>query len=97
MTHVVTTAAGTIAVPDGVLLDIAVRAAESRGGVRVRRRRAIDLEAGIVRLSVAALRGEPVLEVAERAQEDVAEALWTMCALEARVDVHVGELQEVER
>ena len=92
MTHVVTTPDGTVVVPDGVLLDIAVRAAESSGGVRVRRRRAIDLEAGIVRLSVAARRGEPILEVAGRAQEDVAEALRTMCSLDARVDVHVGEL-----
>ena len=92
MTHMVTTPAGTVVVPDGVLLDIAVRAAESGGGVRVRRRRAIDLEAGIVRLSVAARRGQPVFEAAGRAQEDVAEALRTMCALDTRVDVHVGEL-----
>jgi uncharacterized alkaline shock family protein YloU len=91
MTHVVTTLAGTITVPDGVLLDIAVRAAES-ADVRVRRRRTIDLEAGVVRLSVAAPRGEPILELAERTQEEVAAALKTMCGLEARVDVHVGEL-----
>ncbi len=92
MTHVVTTPDGTIVVADAVLLEIAVRAAEAGGGVRIRRRRTIDLEARIVRLSVAAGRGEPILEVAERAQEDVAEALWTMCGLDARVDLHVGEL-----
>ena len=89
MSHVVTTASGTVTVPEAVLLDIAVR---GRGGVRVRRRRGIDLDAGVVRLSVAARRGEPIFELAERAQEDVAEALRTMCGLEARVDVHVGEL-----
>ncbi len=92
MSHVVTTASGTVTVPEAVLLDIAVRAAEGSGGVRVRRRRGIDLDAGVVRLSVAARRGEPIFELAERAQEDVAEALRTMCGLEARVDVHVGEL-----
>jgi uncharacterized alkaline shock family protein YloU len=92
MTHVVTTPAGTVTVPDGVLLDIAVRAAEASGAVRVRRRRAIDLEAGVVRLSVATRRGESILELAERAQEDVAAALRTMSALDTRVDVYVGEL-----
>jgi uncharacterized alkaline shock family protein YloU len=96
MTHVLTTPDGTVVVPDGVLLDIAVRAAESGGGVRVRRRRAIDLEAGLVRLSVSARRGDPIVEAAERAQEDVVEALRTMCALDPRVDVHVGELHEVQ-
>ena len=33
-----------------------------------------------------------IVELAERAQEDVAEALRTMCGLDARVDVAVGEL-----
>jgi uncharacterized alkaline shock family protein YloU len=94
VSHVVTTPAGTLTVPDSVLLEIAVRAAEGSGGVRVRRRRTIDLEAGVVRLSVATRRGEPIRELAERAQEDVAEALRSMCALEARVDVFVGELHE---
>ncbi len=92
MSHVIATELGTVTVPDGVLVDIAVRAAESAGAVRVRRRRTIDVEAGLVRLSVAARRGAPRGEVAERAQADVVEALRAMCGLEARVDVHVGEL-----
>ena len=50
----------------------------------------VDLDAGVVRLSVAARRGEPIFELAERAQEDVAEALRTMCGIEARVDVARG-------
>ena len=45
MTWVVTTDLGTVTVPDSVLAGIAARAAESVEGVRVRRRRTVDLEA----------------------------------------------------
>jgi uncharacterized alkaline shock family protein YloU len=92
MTFVSTTAGGTVTVPDGVLVEIATRAAQSVPGLRVKRRRAVDLEAGVVRLSVAVPRGEPIVESAERAQEQVATALRTMCGIEAKVDVYVGEL-----
>ena len=92
MSHVLQTGLGTVTVPDAVLVDIAVRAAESGGGLRVRRRRMVDAEGRVVRLAVAARRGEPIVELAERAQADVADALRGMCGLETRVDVHVGEL-----
>ena len=92
MTLVVSTEQGSVTVPDGVLVGIAVRAAESVDGIRVRRRRAVDVEAQIVRLTVAATRGEPLVELAARAQEAVAEALRTMCGIDARVDVAIGEL-----
>ena len=92
MTLVVSTEHGTVTVPDGVLVGIAVRAAESVDGVRVRRRRAVDVEGRVVRLGVAATRGEPLVELAGRAQEAVGEALKTMCGIDARVDVAIGEL-----
>ena len=92
MTLVVSTEQGTVTVPDGVLVGIAVRAAESVGGIRVRRRRAVDVDAHVVRLAVAAGRGEPLVELAGLAQAAVAEALKTMCGIDARVDVAIGEL-----
>jgi uncharacterized alkaline shock family protein YloU len=92
MTLVVSGGQGTVTVPDGVLVGIAVRAAESVDGIRVRRRRAVDVEARVVRLSVAATRGVPLVELAGLAQEAVAEALKTMCGIDARIDVAIGEL-----
>jgi uncharacterized alkaline shock family protein YloU len=93
VTLVLTTEGGTVTVPDSVLVGIAARAAERVDGVRVRRRRTIDLEARVVRLSVTAARGEPLIEVAERAQEEVAGTLRAMCGIETKVDIHVGELE----
>ena len=92
MSFVVTTELGTVTVPDPVLVGIAVRAAESVEGLRVRRRRAVDLEAGVVRLTVAVRRGEPLHELAGRAQDAVAAALQGMCGIEPTVDVTVAEL-----
>jgi uncharacterized alkaline shock family protein YloU len=80
-------------VPEGVLAGIAARAAESVDGVRVRRRRAVDTEARVVRLSVAARRGEPLVELAEKVQAEVAAALKAMCGMDATVDVAIGELE----
>jgi uncharacterized alkaline shock family protein YloU len=92
MTLVVGRQAGSITVPDAVLLGIAARAAERVEGIRVRRRRAIDLDEGVVRLAVAARRGEQLVGLAEQAQEEVAAALKTMCGIEARVEISIGEL-----
>jgi uncharacterized alkaline shock family protein YloU len=92
MTLVLTGAAGSITVPDAVLVGIAVRAAERVDGVRVRRRRTIDLDERVVRLSVAARRGEPLVELCERAQGEIASVLKGMCGIEARVEIAVGEL-----
>jgi uncharacterized alkaline shock family protein YloU len=92
VTLVVATDHGTVTIPDGVLVGIAVRAAESVDGVRVRRRRTVDVDAGVVRLSVAARRGEPLVELASRAQEEIADAMKAMCGIDARVEVAVGEL-----
>jgi uncharacterized alkaline shock family protein YloU len=93
VTFVVTTEAGSVIVPGHVLVGIAVRAAESVEGIRVRRRREVDIESRQVRLSVAARRGEPLLELAEGVQEAVASALRAMCGIDAKVDVAVGALE----
>jgi uncharacterized alkaline shock family protein YloU len=92
MTLVLATEGGTVAVPNAVLVGIAVRAAEGVAGIRVRRRRTIDLDTRVVRLSVAAERGEPLVGLAERAQEQVAATLKTMCGIDATVDIRVREL-----
>ena len=83
---------GTITVPNAVLAEIASRAAESVDGVRVRRRRSVDLEARTVKLGLAARRGEPLSSVGERVQEQVAAAFRTMCGLDLTVDVAIEEL-----
>jgi uncharacterized alkaline shock family protein YloU len=95
MTLVLTTEGGTVTVPGGVLGAIAVRAAESVDGIRVRRRRSavVDVEARHVRLAVAARRGEPLVELGERAQDAVAAAFQAMCGIETRIDVELGELE----
>jgi uncharacterized alkaline shock family protein YloU len=85
-------AAGMITVPDGVLLQIASTAAESVDGVRVRRRRTIDLDARVVKLAVAARRGQALASLGVRVQEQVAGSLKGMCGLDLTVDVAIEEL-----
>jgi len=92
MSLVIDASVGSITVPDSTLLAIAVAAAERVDGVRVLRRRSIDLAQPVVRLTLAARRGEPLLELARRAQDGVAEALAGMCGIDAQVEVTVGEL-----
>jgi uncharacterized alkaline shock family protein YloU len=92
MTLVLAGNGGTISVPDAVLRGIAARAAERVDGIRVRRRRTIDVEERLVRLTVEARHGEPLVELAERAQEEVATALAQMCGLDVRVEIAIGEL-----
>jgi len=92
MSLVVRAQGGSIVVPDPVLLQIASRAAESVEGVRVRRRRTIDVEERSVRLGLTARRGEQLVGQAERVQAAVADALETMCGLELTVDVAIEEL-----
>jgi uncharacterized alkaline shock family protein YloU len=93
MSLVLTSERGTVTVPEGVLVEIAARAAEVVDGIRVRRRRTIDLEARAVRLSVAVRRGEPLVELAERVQAEVAAALKAMCGIDATVEIAIGELE----
>ncbi len=93
MSLVVTNSHGTITVPEGVLVGLAVRAAERVEGVKVRRKRAVDIENRVVRLSVSARRGEPLVELAQRAQDEVASAFLAICGIEATVDIAIGELE----
>ena len=60
--------------------------------MRVRRRRTIDTEAGLVRLSLAVRRGEPLVEVAERTRRPSPPRSSDACALEVTVDVSISEL-----
>jgi uncharacterized alkaline shock family protein YloU len=92
MTLVLSTKHGAVTVPDAVLIGIAVRAAESVDGVRVRRRRAVDADSRVVRLGVSIRRGEPLVELASRAQEAVASAMSVMCGIDAKVEIAIGEL-----
>jgi uncharacterized alkaline shock family protein YloU len=93
MSLVIDAPAGSIIVPDSTLLTIAVTAARRVDGVRVLRRRSLELDAPLVRLSLAARRGEPLLELARRCQDEVARALDEMCGLDARVELTIGELE----
>ena len=92
MSLVIDAEAGSITVPDSTLLAIAVTAAERVEGIQVLRRASIDLDERVVRLPVSARRGEPLLELARRAQDGVAEALAAMCGIDAQVEITVGEL-----
>jgi hypothetical protein len=78
---------GTVTIPDGVLVAIAVRAAESVEGVRVRRKRSVDVEARLVRLELTAPRSAPLVPLGGAVQDAVAAAFETMCGLETTVDV----------
>jgi uncharacterized alkaline shock family protein YloU len=95
MTLVRENARGTVTIPDSVLLQVVTRAAESVDGVRVRRKRSVDVESRAVRLELTARRGEPLVPLAERVQEEVASALAAICGLDAsRVDVVIDDLED---
>jgi uncharacterized alkaline shock family protein YloU len=89
---------GTITIPPGTLAQIVQSAVESVDGARVRRpRRGLELDVTDGRARVALeLRvryGLVLPQLARSVQERVAEALATMCGLEAEaVDVSVEEL-----
>ena len=93
MTLVLNGPHGTITVPDAVLLQVATRAAEGIDGLRVRRKRSVDVEARLVRLELAAQRGEALTTQGERVQEAVAAALKTTCGIDVTVDVAFEELR----
>ncbi len=82
---------GTITVPDAALLQIAVRAAEHVNGVRVRRKRTVDVDARIVRLEIGVHGNEPLVAAGEAVQRSVRDAVTTMCGLELAVDVAIEE------
>ena len=95
--HVIHDTAGTITVTATVLEHVVQRAAEQAGGVRVRRRRGLDVEVedGSARVAVelAVRYGTVLPEVAEDVQRRVADGIREMVGLEAVVDVTVEELE----
>jgi uncharacterized alkaline shock family protein YloU len=92
MSLVFESGSGTITVPDSALLQIAVRAAETVEGVRVRRKRTVDVDAKVVRLEVAVQGNEPLVAAGEAVQRSVGAALATMCGLDVAVDVAIEAL-----
>jgi uncharacterized alkaline shock family protein YloU len=97
--YVLRDAGGAISIEPAVLATIVQQAAESVEGARVRRRRrgvdvTVDEKAARVELSLAALYGAVLHELAREVQERVVAALGTMCGLSASVDVAVEELGE---
>ena len=93
MSLVFESGAGTVTIPESTLVQIAVGAAESVDGVRVRRKRDVDIEARSVRLDLTvAAGGNPLIAVGASVQTAVAGALRRMCGLDLTVDVAIEEL-----
>jgi hypothetical protein len=90
---------GSVCVPAAALERLVARAAESVGGVRVRRpRRSLEItleQAGArVSLELSARYGIVLPELAREVQATVADALETMCGLRVEaVDVTLEELR----
>jgi uncharacterized alkaline shock family protein YloU len=82
-----------ITITDQALSQIVVSAAEQVDGVRVRRRKGLEPQAGRVSLSLAADYGTELPEIARDVQARVADALAAMCELEVAVDVTVDEVE----
>jgi uncharacterized alkaline shock family protein YloU len=88
---------GTVTITDAALNQIVVQAAEAAGGVRVRRRRQLEIaiaDTGTrVQLELAVPYGRVLPDVAHDVQERVAAALGTMCGVYVTaVDVAIEEL-----
>jgi uncharacterized alkaline shock family protein YloU len=93
MSLVIANEHGTITVPEGVLVDLAVEAAERVDGLKVRRKRAVDAESRVVRLTVSVRRGEPLVELAQRAQDEVVSTFEQVCGIEPTVEISIAELE----
>ena len=90
---------GTITVTSATLASLVTQAVERVDGARVRRgRRGIDVEVdggrARVTLDLAARYGEILPELARHVQEEVTDALATMCGVVVdAVDVEVEEIE----
>jgi uncharacterized alkaline shock family protein YloU len=99
MSFVVDEPQGSITVTPSALASLVARAAETVEGAHVRRgRRRLDVELGEgsarVRLELTARYGIVLPELARNVQEQVADALATMCRVEVEaVDVSVEEIE----
>jgi uncharacterized alkaline shock family protein YloU len=83
-----------ITITDGALAQIVVGAAERVEGMRVRRRKGVEPQDGHVSLSLAARYGTTIPEGARDVQQQVRDALMSMCELDVAVDVSVDEVDE---
>ena len=98
MSYVLLEDDGTITVADAAMAQIVVQATESVDGARVRRaRRKLEVEVeghcARVELELAVAYGKVLPDVAREVQEQVTDALTSMCGLDvAAVDVTVEEL-----
>jgi uncharacterized alkaline shock family protein YloU len=99
MSLVVEAERGTITVPDATLASLVMRASERVDGARVRRGRR-HLDVGIadgrarVAVELVARYGDVLPGLARRVQEEVTDALATMCGLVVdAVDVDVEEVE----
>ena len=96
--HVIREEAGTISVGPAVLAHVVRASAEAVDGARVRRPRrgldvAVDGDRARVSVELAVRYGAVLPDVAEEVQRRVADALRSICGLEAdAVDVAVEEL-----
>ena len=99
MAHVLSQDGGVVSISDATLAQIVVQAAESVEGARVRRPKrglevAVDGGRARVALELAAPYGAVLPELGRAVQEQVAEALRTMCGLApASVEVAIEELK----
>jgi uncharacterized alkaline shock family protein YloU len=90
---------GAVTIPAPTLASLVVQATESVHGVRIRRaRRHVDVTVddghASVSLEVVARYGEVLPEVARTVQEEVTDALTTMCGVIVdSVDVEVEEIE----
>jgi uncharacterized alkaline shock family protein YloU len=92
VSHVETTAQGTVTIPAGVLEQIVRRAAESVDGATVRRR-GLTVDGRRVSLALNARYGSVLSELGMDVQHRVRETLESMCGIEtAAVDVAIVEL-----
>jgi uncharacterized alkaline shock family protein YloU len=99
VTVVLDEGAGTVTIPERVLEQLVVTAAESVDGARVRRALRRRVEIGVdsgrarVELELAIRFGRPIPDTVREVQERVASGLTTMCGLEVEaVDVAVEEI-----
>jgi uncharacterized alkaline shock family protein YloU len=92
VSHVETTAQGTVTIPTGVLEQIVRRAAESVDGATVRRR-GLTVEGRRVALALNARYGTVLSDLALGVQQQVRDTLASMCGIEtSAVDVAIEEL-----
>jgi uncharacterized alkaline shock family protein YloU len=86
---------GTVTIAPSVYDQVVRRAAGEAEGVRVRKRGldvGVDGDRAKVALEIAVRLGDVIPDAAEDVQRRVAATLRDMCALDARVDVSVEEL-----